>query len=255
MRNSRQQSEKASSVVPNAETSLAVAAGVLSAYQLVRKRPIVAAATALGAVGLVVMKQNAQNAKERRSGPYEASASFSLRCPAEHAYGLWRDFENLPRFMPHLKSVTVEDKLHSRWTAAGPFQSKASWRAEIVDEVENEMIAWRSLPGSMVTNRGSIEFRPGPREGSIVATLRIYYSLPGGAMGKGFWAMFGRHPEFTVREDLRRFKAFAETGEVPTTAGQPHGPRGMHGHFIHMLMRETSNMASPATSESLRGAA
>jgi uncharacterized membrane protein len=111
--------------------------------------------------------------------------------------------------------------------------------------VENERISWRSLPGSMAQIEGMIDFRPGPREGSIVATLRMRYSLPGGATGKALATLFGRNPEFTVREDLRRFKAFLETGEIPTTIGQPHGPRGMHGRLQRMLLRETSNMTRP----------
>jgi hypothetical protein len=38
-------------------------------------------------------------------------------------------------------------------------------------------------------------------------------------------AVFGKDPEFTMREDLRRFKALIEMHEIPTTEGQPHGPR------------------------------
>ena len=258
MSNSRQKSsEEAPSLMPHAESSLVVAAGFIGAYQLIRKRPIVAAATTLGAIGLVVVRQNTQDAGRERI--YEATTSFAIRCSPQRAFEVWRDFENLPRFMPHLKSISLQDKLHSHWEAAGPLGSKVSWDAEIVDEVENQRIAWRSLPGSTIANRGSIEFRPqaenSPRESGVVATLAMSYSLPGGPVGKAFATMMGRNPEFAVREDLRRFKAFVETGEIATTTGQPHGPRGMHGHFMHMLLRETSNMAEPETTPAPRRAA
>jgi len=48
-------------------------------------------------------------------------------------------------------------------------------------------------------------------------------------MGKftSMWETFvGRNPKQSVIENLRHFKALAETGEIPRTEGQPHGPRG-----------------------------
>ena len=36
----------------------------------------------------------------------------------------------------------------------------------------------------------------------------------------------GRNPKQAVIENLRHFKALAETGEIPRIQGQPHGPRG-----------------------------
>ena len=39
----------------------------------------------------------------------------------------------------------------------------------------------------------------------------------------------GRNPKQGVIENLRHFKALAETGEIPRTQGQPHGPRGTIG--------------------------
>jgi len=224
---------------------LMLLAGALGAYSLVRKKPKLAATAALGAVGAVAMRRSAEKAATEQGKPNAAVASFVIRCSREKAYELWRDFENLPRFMPHLQSVTRGREHQSHWTVAGPLGVHLSWNAEIVDDVANERVSWRSLPGSLVANEGAIEFRPGPTEDSIVATLRMQYFLPGGAVGKTFATMLGRNPEFTVREDLRRFKALLETGETPTTAGQTHGPRGIHGHLQNILLRETSNMPKP----------
>jgi uncharacterized membrane protein len=38
--------------------------------------------------------------------------------------------------------------------------------------------------------------------------------------------LFGEEPEIQVQQDLRRFRAVMETGEIATTEGQPHGRRG-----------------------------
>ena len=37
--------------------------------------------------------------------------------------------------------------------------------------------------------------------------------------------VFGQEPSQTIREDVRRFKQLMETGEIPTTEGQPRGGR------------------------------
>ena len=42
-------------------------------------------------------------------------------------------------------------------------------------------------------------------------------------------SLTGRNPKQGVIENLRHFKALAETGEIPRTQGQPHGPRGTIG--------------------------
>ena len=50
--------------------------------------------------------------------------------------------------------------------------------------------------------------------------------------------VFSRNPKQAVIENLRHFKAFAETGEIPRTEGQPHGPRGASGSFKASLYGE-----------------
>jgi hypothetical protein len=37
--------------------------------------------------------------------------------------------------------------------------------------------------------------------------------------------LLGKDAGFMLREDLRRFKALMEAGEVPNVQGQTHGPR------------------------------
>jgi uncharacterized membrane protein len=231
---------------------LILTAGVISAYGLIRRKPTLAASAALSAIGILALRQNAQIIEVGQGRQHTTAASFAIRCTPDCAYRMWRDLENLPRFMRHLESVEPSTNNQSRWTAVGPLGSRISWNAEIVDDVRNERISWRSLPGSQVENRGMIEFRPDSRDGGTIATLRMQYLPPGGAIGKAFATFFGKNPEFAVREDLRRFKALLEAGEIPTTAGQTHGPRGIHGHVMHMLLRETSNMPSPEMTESMR---
>lgn len=195
------------------------------------------------AAGVWAVQRAARQSGQPRT--FEARASFAINCSAERAYSLWRDFQSLPEFLRHIESVQVLDDNRSEWVALGPLGRRISWTAEIVEDRPNERIAWQSLPGSDVTTRGEVEFRPRTAGRGIIVTARIEYEPPAGAATKTLAMLAGRHPEFTVREDLRRFKAILEAGEIPTTAGQTHGPRGLTGQMKRTMFRETTNISPP----------
>jgi len=82
-----------------------------------------------------------------------------LELPIADVYGFWRRLENLPRFMAHLDAVTEDaDAGRSHWVAAGPAGLRVEWDAEIINEVENQTLGWRSLPGSDVVTAGSVQY-------------------------------------------------------------------------------------------------
>jgi uncharacterized membrane protein len=86
--------------------------------------------------------------------------ALTVNATPDMVYRFWRDFENLPRFMSHLKSVTVHDSKRSHWVARGPAGRDAEWDAEIINEIPGELIGWRSVEGSQVDNAGSVHFKP-----------------------------------------------------------------------------------------------
>ena len=51
-----------------------------------------------------------------------------------------------------------------------------------------------------------------------------YIFPPAGSLGSFAAWLLGEEPGQQVREDLRRLKQVMETGEIPTTKGQPSGP-------------------------------
>ena len=99
------------------------------------------------------------------SGVTIARSFLVDRSPAD-LYAFWRDFENLPAIMSHLKSVSVLDDRRSRWTVNAPTVAGGSvtWDAEIIEDRPNERISWASLPSSDVQNDGSVEFRRASRK-------------------------------------------------------------------------------------------
>jgi uncharacterized membrane protein len=141
-----------------------------------------------------------------------------LEKPVAEVYSFWRRFENLPRFMTYLDRVDDLGGGRSRWVAKGPAGSKVEWDAEIINEVENKVIGWRTLPDSQVTMAGSVNFDVvrGGRETQL--SVRLQYAPPGGRAGAFVAMVFGREPSQTIREDLRRLKQLLEAGEIPTGA-------------------------------------
>ena len=78
--------------------------------------------------------------------------------PIADVFRFWRRFENLPQFMEGLESVTEGADGRSHWIARGLGGLRAEWDAEIVNEVENKVIGWRTLPDSDVAIAGSVNF-------------------------------------------------------------------------------------------------
>jgi uncharacterized membrane protein len=164
-----------------------------------------------------------------KNGPSEDVArevhiekSVTISSTPKELFRIWRDFENLPRFMENLESVTKLDETRSHWVANGPGGKKVEWDAEIYNEKENEMIAWRSLPGSDVTNAGSVHFEEAPGHGTYVKVV-LNYNPPGGKAASLLAKLFGKEPGQLIEQNLRRLKQLVETCEIPTTEGQSSG--------------------------------
>jgi uncharacterized membrane protein len=141
----------------------------------------------------------------------------------EELYRFWHNFENLPQFMNHLESVQVRDDRRSHWVAKAPLGTTVEWDAEIINEKENELIAWRSLEGADVNNAGSVRFQPARGGRGTEVKVSLEYDPPAGVLGAAVAKLFGEEPNQQVEEDLRRFKQLMETGVIPTTEGQSSG--------------------------------
>jgi len=94
---------------------------------------------------------------------------------------------------------------------------RAHWDAEIINEKENELIAWRSLEGSAVDTAGSVHFALAPDGRGTEVRVILKYDPPAGKVGAAVAGLFGEAPEQQIQEDLRCFKQMMEAGEVPST--------------------------------------
>src|SRR5207237_8217414 len=131
----------------------------------------------------------------------------------------------LPRFMRHLESVTVQDDLHSHWAARTLGEKVVEWDAEIIEQRENEMVSWRSVPGADVDNAGSVWFTRVPGGNATVVRVELKYLPPAGKTGAFIARLFGRDAASEIEEDLGRVKSLLETGRLPEQETTPGWPR------------------------------
>ena len=146
--------------------------------------------------------------------------SVTVAKPASDLFAFWRDLRNLPRVMRHLESVTPLGGSRSRWVARGPAGMQVEWEAEIINEVPDKLIGWRSVEGSTVVSAGSVHF-DAQADGRTRVWVRFQYEPPGGRLGAWAAWLTGEEPSVQVRQSLEEFKRLVEAGELVTA----HTPR------------------------------
>jgi uncharacterized membrane protein len=166
---------------------------------------------------------------ESADGVLHLTKAVTVRRPPEEVYRFWRDFRSFPSFMSHLESVAVLDERRSHWTARGPAGRLVEWDAEITEDQPNERIRWRSLPGAMVTNMGTVRFVPAPGGRGTEIRLEMDYRPPAAELGSLVARLFGQEPSQQVQADLRKLKQVLETGEVIRTSATLGGTHLMQG--------------------------
>ena len=160
----------------------------------------------------------------RAGGGVRLEASITVNRMAEELYAYWRDFTNAPNYMDRILSVRVQDGRRSVWTAEGPRGATVEWTSDLTEDVPNRRIAWQSLPGSDLPNRGSVEFTPG-RLGETTVRHTLELDPPGGIVGEAIARVMHDMTEEMIQADLRRFKTLMEAGMVVGSGGGPERHR------------------------------
>jgi len=196
-------------------------------------RLTLAAAAVAGVSALdVFCSRQLSSTAQARGGILRVSKTIGIERSPEELYRFWRNFENLPRFMTHLKEVRVLDDKRSHWVASGPAKLPVEWDAEIVNDRPNEWIAWRSVEGADVENAGLVRFEHARNGNGTILRIDMRYNPPAGTVGATFAKLLGQAPDQQLQRELRRFKQLMETNEIPTTDGQPSGQRSLFGRLV-----------------------
>lgn len=174
---------------------------------------------ALGAMGIDMRARQDTNRlgrrKVRSKQATKISRSVEINRAPNELYRFWRTLDNLPKIMSHLESVHVITDRFSHWvvkTTTG--LPTIEWDAEIINDVENERIGWRSLNDADVDHAGSVEFEPIGDGRKTRVTVTLQYAPLAGRLGTAVARFIGEDPEFKIADDLQRFKESMESGNV-----------------------------------------
>ena len=144
--------------------------------------------------------------------------SITIQRSAKELYAFWRQLDNLPTIMSQVRTVEPLDDRRSHWVINTlPGAPTVEWDAEIINEVENERIGWKTLDGATVEHAGSVRFTPLNDERQTRVTVTLQYDPPAGAIGAAIADLFGQEPGQKIARDLERFK---EAMESHTTVSQ-----------------------------------
>ena len=138
-----------------------------------------------------------------------AAQYFEVEAPVAQVYAYWRDFSNFPSFMPDVQEVTVTGPTTSHWKVSGPLGKSVEWDAEIVEDLPNQRIAWRSIGGSQVDNAGAVRFDNRGDRTNIEVSLG--YNPPGGKAGE-LVAELVKDPDKQVQRAVDGFRKVVESG-------------------------------------------
>jgi uncharacterized membrane protein len=172
---------------------------------------------------------------EDKDGRRWIRTSALIQASPEDLYRRWRDVESAPSWQEQISQVTGTGETTSHWIMG--FGDKTfQWDSEVLADEPGKRIAWRSIAGDS-DNAGEVIFESSPGGHGTIVTVLQEFKL--GRFANAWETLVGRNPKQAVIENLRHFKALAETGEIPRTQGQPHGPRGSIGGMKKSMFGET----------------
>jgi uncharacterized membrane protein len=161
-----------------------------------------------------VDKTGSNTASVRHNKGTKIMKSIVINKPPEPLFIFWRNFNNIPRFMDHIESVEITGEKTSHWVSRATTGLKLEWNAEVINEVDNELIAWRSLEGSDINHAGSVHFRKIPGTEATRVRLILSYEPLLGSVGNTIAKLLGDNPAEQVQEDLNHFRELIEFGEI-----------------------------------------
>jgi uncharacterized membrane protein len=145
---------------------------------------------------------------------------ININAPVEEVWSFWSRYENFPLWMHNVKEVRRNEETGlSHWTVAGPAEIPVEWDAAETERVENECLAWKSVPGSTVASAGVVRFQRND-DNTTRVDVNLSYNPPAGAIGHALAALFGADPKSEIDADLARMKTMIETAHLPHDAAQ-----------------------------------
>jgi uncharacterized membrane protein len=195
-----------------------VGGSLLTLYGLTRRG---VAKPVLSTAGLVLTARGMTNLDTRSllglsggENGIRVNKAINIFAPVDEVYQFWRNFENFPLFMNHVKEISTQGEV-SNWKVAGPVGSTVEFQSRVTQDIPNDLIAWETLPDSDVRSVGFVRFDEN-RDGSTRVTVQMTYIPPAGVAGHAVAQLFGVDPRQAMNDDLIRLKTLLEEGKTST---------------------------------------
>lgn len=173
-----------------------------------------------GTAGIALLTRATTNLETRRlvgvgagRRAVDIRKTMMIDAPVEEVFEFWRHFENFPRFMSHVKSVRNLGGGRSHWKVTGPAGFSVDFTADITDLAPNELLAWKTEPGSAVEHAGIIRFER-MSDNACRVDIRMSYNPVAGAIGHAVASFFNVDPRHAMNDDLVRLKSLLERGKA-----------------------------------------
>lgn len=172
---------------------------------------------------------------EDKDGKLWVRTSMLVQADPHDLYAMWHNVEAAPAWQEQITEVTVMGDRTSHWIMESDGKT-IEWDSEVLADEPGKRIAWRSIGGDS-DNAGEVIFENA--SGDRGTTVTVLQEFRMGKLASAWETFVGRNPKQAVIENLRHFKALAETGEIPRNQGQSHEERGIAGKMKAATYGET----------------
>ena len=139
--------------------------------------------------------------------------SIEVQVPVQQAYNQWTQFEDFPKFMDAIESVSQLDDTHVQWVAEIRGERR-EWTTEITEQRPDEKVAWKTIAGE-VKNDGIVTF---DEVGENQTRVNVQMDVEGESGPENLAGDLLGIVKKQVQGDLERFKLLVENSGQETGA-------------------------------------
>ncbi|GHA75046.1 SRPBCC family protein [Streptomyces anthocyanicus] len=130
--------------------------------------------------------------------------AVDVEVPVHTAYNQWTQFEEFPHFMEGVEEVRQLDERHNHWTTQVS-GVKREFDTEIVDQLPDERITWRTTTGD-TNQKGTVRFQ---RLDDTRTRVELVMDVDPTGVAEKTGDMLGVIDR-RVKGDMQRFKEYIE---------------------------------------------
>ncbi len=149
-----------------------------------------------------------------------SSASITIERPVPEVFSFFKDFESFPRVIGALRSVVDYQDGRSHWEAFTTSGEVAAWDVVVTKYVPYSVIAWESVPRSVVELFGVVRFTAlGPSCTQI--DIQMTYRPMRTSLRQAMQALVNRRPAQQLYAALERARFYLESLPAPLVDDMP----------------------------------